>query len=362
VSVDFSSFERAEAAVAAATSAAIAEIRERDRLDHPDLKAAAFAYLERGGKRGRPLLCHLACGAAGGEGARLGSAPVAIEVFHAWTLIHDDLIDNDDRRRGGPTVHAEYRDRMRRDGASAPRAEDYGRAVAVLAGDYLHGLAVRLVLRPAAEGRVPIEVVGSAARWMETDLVRDLVEGEMWDVAFTHRPIGAVAHEEILEMYRRKTASLIGYAARVGAMVGLATPEGDSGPPAELAAFGELCGIAFQLQDDVLGIVGDEQRLGKPVGSDIREGKRTTILLEAYREADPDERALLDRVAGDRRARPEDVSRVRSILERRGGLEHARRQADEYVRRALERLDAIPPSPFRDLLAEWAGRAVRRDR
>jgi geranylgeranyl diphosphate synthase type I len=305
---------------------------------------------------------HLAAGAAGGDPALVGPAALAVEVFHTWTLIHDDLIDNDAMRRGGPSVHVAARDRQLVRAPRRPFAESYGRAVAILAGDYLQGVAPRLVLECAAPGVVSVETARAAAHLLHTDLVRDLVDGEILDVALALRPVLDVSEDELVRMYRWKSAALLGYALRVGAMLALDTPDGRQGLPAALAAFGEACGVAFQIQDDILGVTGDETRLGKPVGSDIREGKRTLVLRRAYEAAGVEERAFLDRVVGDGEAAAEEVARVVAILRGRGGLDRARDEARRRVEEARALLGGVPPSVHRDLLAELAGRLVDRDR
>ncbi len=359
--LDVTSLPAALADVNAMIADAIAqEIRQSD-LGHEHLREAAFAYLERGGKRLRPLVTVLATGAAGGDPDRVRSAALAVEVFHTWTLIHDDMIDNDARRRGGPTVHVAFRDRLRHDFPSAAhRADIYGNALAILAGDYMQGLAVRLILDGTERDGVPPETARQAARFMQTDLLRDLVEGEMWDVGFSFRPVLDVSEEALLEMYRQKSAALLSYCARVGGMYATGGSNDDT-VAAHLADFAEQCGVAFQIRDDVLGVVGDAERLGKPVGSDVREGKRTVILRRAYEAATEAERAHLDAVVGNRSADHDQVAGVVEILRERGGLQHADAIADRYVETALTRLQAVEPSAYRDRLEDWARHLITRD-
>jgi len=359
VKIDVTSLDTALGSVAGAIDALVADEARRSDLVYEDLREAAFCYLERGGKRLRPLLVGLSAGAAGGDTSMVGAASLAVEVFHTWTLIHDDLIDHDDERRGGPTVHVRFRDRMGGP-AREGRGEDYGRALAVLGGDYLQGLAIRLLLDGADGRSVSLATASSAARLMQTDLLRDLCEGEMWDVAFSFRPIDDVSEEALLGMYRQKSAALLAYCARVGGMFALDTARPDEPLLEALARFAERCGIAFQIQDDILGVVGDAEKLGKPVGSDIREGKRTLILRHAYRAATDAERARMDAVLGDPGATADDVAEVTALLDGRGGLQHARRVAEDLVEEALELLEKVPPSVYRDRLADWASHLVRR--
>jgi geranylgeranyl diphosphate synthase type I len=196
---------------------------------------------------------------------------------------------------------------------------------------------------------------------MQTTLVRDLVEGEIRDVAFTHRALDDIDEPELLDMYRQKSASLLGYCACVGAMLALDEPDPAAPVPAALARFATTAGIAFQIRDDVLGLVGSEARLGKPVGSDVREGKRTPILLAAYARADAAHRRRLDAVIGKEDATGDELREAAALLEELGGVAHARTRAESLVDEAVSTLRAIPDSDHRARLADWARMLVKRD-
>jgi geranylgeranyl pyrophosphate synthase len=197
---------------------------------------------------------------------------------------------------------------------------------------------------------------------MSACLYPRLLEGEALDVQFSFRPLEAVGEADVRRMMRLKTGVLLEFAARAGAAIGAGGPMWDTPRADALGRFALECGNAFQLQDDILGIVGEERKLGKPVGADLREGKRTLIVLEALRRATPADRALLQRVLGDRAAAEADICRVRDCLVRLGALEHARREAEGCLRRALDALTAaVPPSAARDLLLAWARGMIARD-
>jgi len=188
-----------------------------------------------------------------------------------------------------------------------------------------------------------------------------LVEGEILDLQFARVPIERLDIETIEGMLWKKTGILYRYCAEAGALIGLGRVEPDHPHVSHLAEFTSRCGIAFQLQDDLLGVIGDPDSLGKPVGSDIREGKRTAVVHYAYEEASPGERELLERTLGRIDASEADVREVIEILTRRGGVERTRQRAGLHIEAALPHLDALPPSRWRDLLRSWADYMIRRN-
>ncbi len=144
-------------------------------------------------------------------------------------------------------------------------------------------------------------------------------------------------------------------------MVGLETADRDHEWVRAISSFTGKCGTAFQLQDDILGIVGDERQLGKPVGSDIREGKKTMVVLYAFQAADPEQKAQLKAVLGHRGATDVQIERTKALLEELGGIERTSVLAHEYVEEALHDLDGMPPSSCRDLLEKWAAFVIERN-
>ena len=245
-----------------------------------DIHDAIYSYIERRGKALRPLLLLLSCGAVGGDELQALPAAAAVEVFHTWTLVHDDIIDRDDTRRGNATVHADYRSKAESDhGLTGEEAAHYGRTVAILAGNSQQSWAFALMADLRNRGVAPgvvLELIDRMATW----LTPRLLEGEMLDVQFALTPFTGLTEDEVLDMLTKKTAALLEFAAWCGARIGM----GDD-PQAEgfgqLGRFAALCGTAFQLHDDLLGLTANEAALGKPIGSDIREGKRTLLMYRA---------------------------------------------------------------------------------
>lgn len=324
------------------------------------LRQAVYSYLERPAKRFRPGVLLFSCGAVGGREATAYPAAAAVEVYHTWTLVHDDIIDNDARRRGRPTVHEEFRMKALEWGYPEREAADLGRNIAILAGDLQHAWSVRLLSDLAKTGVAP-EVILDLIRRLETDLTTGLVEGEALDVIFSRRPIPELTEAEVLKMLELKTGALYEYAGLAGAAVGLGQTPEENGLIRAIGRFARKCGAAFQLQDDILGITGDEKLLGKAADSDIREGKRTIILLRAFKNAGPKERRLLADLPGNPRITAEETEKVKRLLIEYNGIEYTRSLAESIVGQAVAEIAPLPESEYKELLLTWARYVVDRE-
>jgi geranylgeranyl diphosphate synthase, type I len=329
------------------------------------MQRAIMSYVQQRGKGLRPALLLLSCGAMGGDEEQAVPAAAAVEIFHIWTLVHDDFIDRDATRRGSPTVHAEFGDlAVSQSGLSKQDASHYGASVAILAGDLQQSWSYGLLCELADRG-VPAELVVELVRRMGMRLTPQLMEGEMLDVQYSlpnSRAGGGVAgvdasvpsSAEILEMLEKKTGALLEYAAWAGARIGAARSGMDPVLADRVADFARLAGLAFQLHDDVLGITADERELGKPVGSDIREGKQTYLVSLTIERAERKEREALLAALGNRSATPTQVADAVGAIQAAGALEDTTRLANSYIDTALRWLESLPASVQRDLLRDWA--------
>lgn len=222
--------------------------------------------LELKGKRIRPVLLLLAYQAVSGQDPSPAlNAAAAVEFFHNFSLIHDDIMDNDPIRRGKPTVH-----------------ERYDVNTAILSGDAMFALTFELLVRdfPQHAPALIKEYTGISV---------DVCVGQMDDMLLPDTPLEEVPIPRTLEMLRKKTAVLIGGSMSLGAICAGADAEVVN----DLRQYGELNGLAFQLQDDYLDVYGDQQKLGKRVGTDILENKKTFLLLKAFEKADEGQRERL---------------------------------------------------------------------
>jgi geranylgeranyl diphosphate synthase type I len=342
----------------------ITEVFNQDRYQRcfrPEpLKQAVYSYLKRPAKRFRPGILLFSCGALGGEEKQAILAAAAVEVYHTWTLVHDDVIDNDSKRRGLPTVHEEFRLAALTWGCTEVEAIQMGRNVAILTGDLQHAWSVRLLLDSSELG-VSLPVIFDLIKRLEDDLTNGLVAGEALDVLFAHKKISELSEAEVLEMLELKTGILYEFAAMAGASIGLGQTAKQNSLIEVLGRFARRCGTAFQLQDDILGIIGDEKLLGKAVGSDIREGKRTTIVLHAFQNATATERQFLEDYLGNATASEQEVEHVRRILIDNNGIDYTCKLAESIVSQAIQTIVNIPESRYKELLLTWAKYVVNRD-
>lgn len=330
-------------------------------LPHPHLHDAVYHYLKAGGKSLRPAVLLFACGMVGGDERSALPAAAAVELYHTFTLVHDDIIDNDDLRRGQSTVHAEFTRRAYRElGYPDATAKHYGLSMAILAGDMQQGWAVANLPRLHHEFGVPAELALNIVAELFGRVQGLLIAGETLDIVYAQTPPEQLTSAQVIDMLWRKTGALYEFAGRAGAAIGLHEPNLYAPEVERVAAFAGKCGTAFQIQDDILGIVGDETRLGKPVGSDIREGKRTLIVLESLPHLTSAQRTFLLRTLGDAGATHTAIEEAISLLRIGGGIETAQQMAQSMIQDALLLLEPLPQSPYKTLLTAWARYMIER--
>lgn len=346
--------------------------REVDDLKQNDIRNGVLHYTKLGGKRLRPAAVLLSCGAVNGDQSKAVPLAAAVELYHTWTLIHDDIIDQDLTRRFGETVHAKWgRVAAKEYGWRKSVAQHYGLTVAILAGDMQKGWAVAGVLPQLFhESHLRPELVLKLIEELDFVTLKLLVDGEALDVLYSREPLSAMTKKKILDMLWKKTGALYRFCGMGGAMVGLETTNEKNPLVQTLANFTSKSGIAFQIQDDILGIVGKEKDLGKPVGSDIREGKRTLPVWKAYTSGTAQQKRTIQRVLGNRRSRDEEIREVVDLIRDLGGIRYGADVARAYIEGgtidgkkisgAIEYLEPLPHSKEKELLGSWAEFLVNR--
>jgi geranylgeranyl diphosphate synthase type I len=332
-----------------------------DQFRPTHIRDAAFSYLKGGGKSLRAAVLMLSCGAVGGDEMIALPAAAAVEIYHTWTLVHDDVIDKDDKRRGSPTVHTEFAQRAESDlGWHGADAEHYGLSVAMLTGDLQQGWSWLLFFDLFNKNHVDPVLVLRLTTELATRVHTTLIEGEMLDVQYSRYPTGTLSEEAVTDMLWKKTGVLYEFAGRVGAAIGLNNADPDLPETQAISRFCSQSGTAFQIQDDILGILGDEVQLGKPVGSDIREGKNTLLTLKALSLANSQQREVMLSVLGNSEASQQDIAEVTQLMVDLGVVNYAQQTARRHIDQALESLNILPNSEHKNLLQQWAEYLVER--
>lgn len=285
-----------------------------------------------GGKRLRPALGILAARVINRNFPenRAYAGAAAAELIHMATLMHDDVVDQAPERRGRPTANSVF-----------------GNGITILTGDFLFAKSIWLL----AHDDENLAVVRVFA-----DVVVGMAEGEVLQAAVAHKlDTTTETYEEVIE---RKTARFLAGCCETGAMIG----GGDSAEVAALRAFGHHLGMAFQIADDLLDFIGDPEKTGKPLGTDLRDGRVTLPLIETLKRADAPTREHLATLLNSENLSEEDIQTITKIIADHDGFESARRIAHERADRAIAELTRFPASEFRDALEELARYVVTRDR
>ncbi|MFC2150566.1 polyprenyl synthetase family protein [Calditrichota bacterium] len=341
----------------------VLEDRFLSRFQPQDVRSAVSAYIRYGGKRLRPAILLFSCGAVGGDEEQALPAAAAVEIFHTWTLVHDDIIDRDDLRRGSPTVHELYRMNSQDPNGefklTPDEAKHYGTSIAILTGDIQHGWGISMMAELTTKRHVDPNITLNLINELDTKVLNTLVEGEVLDIQYAFSDIAMLKPDEIEDMLWKKTGALYEFCGRAGAMIGLNTSEHPY--INAVAEFAALCGTAFQLQDDILGVTGDVITLGKPIGSDLREGKRTLVVYHAYHNADEKDRRRMMSTLGNAQASDEEIQATIKLLRDLGGVDLVKERAKQLISKAQPLLEILPASKSRDLLSEWADYLINRE-
>jgi len=302
--------------------------------DVPRLIDAMKHYPSAGGKRLRPVMALAACGAIGGEVKKALPYALSLELTHNFTLVHDDLMDKDNIRRGKPSVHILYDD-----------------ATAINAGDALFARAIYVLTNleiPAGDFK---EILSDYAI-----MVQGIAEGQQMDMDFENRE--TVTEDEYLLMVEKKTALMFQYAAKGGGLIG-----GGSRDKIEaLDEYGRLLGIGFQIWDDLLDLMSDEETLGKPVGSDIKNGKKTLAAVWALNNLEGKNRDTFLTAFDNLDANNEQVQNAVEAMKNGGAIDYARNFAEDYAEKSRKLLDIIPDNDNKNILLAAVEYMVRREK
>ncbi|MEY3385338.1 MAG: hypothetical protein RIR53_149 [Bacteroidota bacterium] len=302
-------------------------LRQQVRSQTALLDTVVRYIMRQRGKRVRPALVFLSAGACGSIGERTFIAAAMVELLHTATLVHDDVVDQADMRRGVASINAVWKNK-----------------VAVLVGDYFLSRGLLIAVNNGEFDYLRVT----------SDAVRRMSEGELLQIQKSRQK--TIDEETYFRIISDKTASLISTCCAVGAI----SATDDAAKRAALTQYGELVGLAFQIRDDVLDYTSRTFILGKPVGNDIREGKVTLPLINAMAKADSSEAKKILSIVKSKRADLKDVSKVIDFVERHGGIDSAQERAETLQQQAVRELDAFEPSVYRSALIDFANFVVTR--
>ncbi len=305
------------------------------------LREGMYDYPARGGKRLRPALffwCYNMCGGEVRSG--LEKCAASLEVWHNWTLVHDDIIDEDIMRRNAPTTHIALAEVARNAFEKTLRAEKYGRDMAILCGDLQQGWAVDLLIRGGIEAKLAPELVLQMVRRLELRANVELISGEALDVELAAKKLEDITVAEVLRMIDLKTGALFRCACELGAMAALGYDKGHEFE--HISDFAMYLGRAFQLQDDILGTFGEESKLGKDIGSDLRERKPTVLLLKTLEMGDDISVEIIRNVLGRENLSQADIESARNAMVRAGAYDFVKAETVHCFDGALDALSHFP--------------------
>ncbi|HEY7472845.1 MAG TPA: polyprenyl synthetase family protein [Gemmatimonadota bacterium] len=306
----------------------IAHMSQVLEAEVPFINEISFHLQQMRGKLFRPVLLSLSNRVEEEPDPRETSLGSVIEIIHLASLVHDDSIDDSALRRGMPTLN-----------------DKWDHKVSVIMGDYLYSRAMSEITRLG-----DLQLIGLAAR-----VTNDLTIGEMVEIAHHRKLVEDPA--QYFYLIEKKTASLVSTACEMGAVIGAPRYRD------QLAAYGQRLGMAFQLVDDLMDYGGEQAVMGKPAGSDLKEGQVTFPLLAVLPRLSPSERRDVHEVfRSSGGASTEAIERVVALVHERGGIEATRRIAGEYAARAREALSPLPENPAREVLEAAIDYVLARDR
>jgi len=305
------------------------------QLKKPTILYEASQHLPfAGGKRIRPFLAMVSCESISGDSQKALPFAAGLELMHNFTLVHDDIMDHSLLRRNLPAVHIKF-----------------GEPAAILAGDLLFAKSFEAILDTSVDFPTFKQLQQDFI-----DCVISICEGQLLDIEFELRK--TVTEKEYLDMISKKTGALFELTGKGGALIG-------GGNPLEVTAlqtYGMSLGLAFQIWDDYLDMSSKATTLGKDIGNDIRNGKKTLIAVHSLAHATGKHKKMLDDIFGNHRASEHDVMKVYDLFRELGSVEYAQQRAAYYVNQAKDALSVLKPSEAKELLYQLIEYTVQREK
>jgi geranylgeranyl diphosphate synthase type I len=314
-------------------------------------------FLFSGGKRIRPVLMALCYQSIKSDpiSKEILKTSLSLELLHNASLIHDDIMDNAETRRGKKAFHRVFQDYSESNpGLTMEQGNNYGVSMGILGGDFTYNLAYKAINTKD----FPSDVTLRAAIEFNEGFLH-IVQGVVVETDLMRRH--DVTEEQYLSMISGKTAALFEKAARIGAIFAGGTESQIDG----LGKYALDAGIGFQIIDDVIGTFGDSRKTGKPTDSDIKEGKKTLLLIKAIENANDNQLQTISKVVGNRHATDQEIDEIRTIFKETGALDFANKMAEKLLNNCVSYLDDIEPmieGKFKKYLIEIAKMGINRDK
>ncbi len=313
-----------------------AEIEKMLKDEPKEVYGMLYPFIKLGGKRIRPALAILSCRAVNGKCADVITPAALIEMFHNFTLVHDDIEDNSQFRRGEPTLHKKY-----------------GVPIALNSGDALY----TLIWERLANLDVDDEKFRALEKMFSSDF-KKVVEGQGIELDWEHNGKFDITEEKYFDMIGKKTAALMGLSCETGAFLGGA----DEKTRSALRKFGEEIGVAFQIQDDVLNVAGDFKKYQKEIGGDITEGKRTLMVVHCLEHTESSEKEKLKSILSANTNKKEDIDYVIDLFRKSGSIDYAKGHAARMVGDAKKQLEILGDAEEKKTLSSIADFVVKREK
>ena len=305
------------------------------QLKSPSILYEALQHLPfAGGKRIRPFLTMISCESVSGDAQKSLPFAAGLELMHNFSLVHDDIMDHSMLRRDLPTVHVKY-----------------GEPTAILSGDLLFAKSFEAILETSVDF--------STFKQLQQDFINCIIaicEGQQMDIEFEQQK--TVTEQIYLDMISKKTGALFELSAKGGALIGGGNPQ----EVAALKTYGMALGLAFQIWDDYLDISSTATTLGKDIGNDIRNGKKTLIAIHCLSHAIGKEKILLETVFGNRSASESDVIKVYDLFRKLGSTEYAQQRALYYINQAKDAITILKSSNAKNLLYQLIDYTIQREK
>lgn len=298
-------------------------IAETEKVDETITEAIKYVrkIMLAGGKRARAIFMYYGYLAAGGkETEKIIKTSVSIEFIHIFLLIHDDIIDQDEKRHGITTTHNHYKNIGKRF-LKNRNPEHFGNSVAIIIGDMVGALGNQILYESKFESSLIVKALIKLQNIVSLTCV-----GETEDVFIENT--GMASEKKVLQMYENKTAR---YTIEGPLHLGAILAGADDKLLKVFSQYSVPVGIAFQIQDDILGIFGNEEKMGKPVGSDVRQGKQTILVAKAYEKADSRQKKILDGTLGKKDLTVKDLENFKSVIKETGSLDYAKKLAEKLI-------------------------------